>query len=65
MKYKISRLKEIIIDYFKTLYIDIKKINKSNFIDFIKKRAKLTVILILFIFMCGGYWIGNINSTQR
>lgn len=64
MKYKISRLKEIIMNYFKTLYIDIKQINKSNFIDFFKRRVKLTVVLILFIFMCGGYWIGSIASTQ-
>lgn len=64
MKYKLIRLKELIIEYFKTLYIDLKKVNKSNLIDFIKKRGKLTIIFMLLIFMYGGYWLGNVNSVQ-
>jgi len=64
MKYKISRFKEGIINYYKTLYIDLKKINKGNVLTFIKTRIKLTILCVLFIFMCGGYWLGLVNSTQ-
>ena len=64
MRYKISRFKETIIDYFKSLHIDLKKINKNNILSFVKKRAKLTIGCILVVFMCVGYWIGLVNSTQ-
>jgi uncharacterized membrane protein YvbJ len=64
MSYKISRFKEGIGCYLKSLYIDLRNINKSNIRVIIKKRAKLIVGCALIIFMCGGYLLGLVNSTQ-
>ncbi|MGL4774654.1 MAG: TcaA 3rd/4th domain-containing protein [Clostridium sp.] len=56
----ILKLKEYVISY----YEDLKEISKSGINPFFSKRKISIAISILAIFMLGGYFVGNVKTTE-
>lgn len=50
--------------YCNNLLLDIKAIKKDNIKEFISRRYKIVISLILFIFLIGGYTVGKINTSK-
>lgn len=66
MRERILRFLELLKKYFCTLMQDIRKINKHNFLNFIRQRIKLIGILVICILAIIGYTFGTtINSRNN
>jgi uncharacterized membrane protein YvbJ len=58
---KLVNLKNIVLNYFLDL---IKEVKKSNVAKAVRNRPKLTIIILLGIFLVAGYSVGRINSNR-